>query len=632
MLFEPLLEKYYAAEVSGPAAADGVEINNAVMSNSTHVWFNLVAAYPELAFEQILAQSWSSVVEKAWAVGRGDFDGNWAADWESVIFATWHNPEVSFLDSPDPDMMGSGPYKFSYWNSGTDYSVVRNVDYWDGWPAKALSSVGGVGDTTTLGGYIDTVTWRELASWTVRRGNFLAGTADESVVPRSYRDQVLGQIVGGEKIRNFFPVQPILSCNGFFFTFDIATTSLYMGTPLPPGTFGTNGIPPDIFSDILTRKGFAYAFNYANYLALAFLNEGTQPADPIVPGLAYDNVANNKYVYDINKAEYYLKLSWGGVDARSGTPGVVVLPEDKTQVTPGALWNNGMKFQTVYNIGNVPRELASVEIANEINTLNPSKFFIETLGLDWGTQVLPAMVASELPMFHIGWLADYADPHDFVFPFQHSLGTFSQYQRYGNAVVDALVVAGIATPDDTAAYNGELDAGDPRPLMTNWREETDPQAYIDDPIDSRWPRRAIYYALQALWFDDLPTILYLQGLGRHFEQAWTKGWYYNSLYPGGYYYQRWKTLTHFGDVSSSAAYGRQDGAIDTFDASFVSAHWSSPVSLYGYHPTADINGGIGATTGGLTGPIRGMPDGKVDIVDLGLISAYWDNPLGPSHP
>jgi len=168
--------------------------------------------------------------------------------------------------------------------------------------------------------------------------------------------------------------------------------------------------------------------------------------------------------------------------------------------------------------------------------------------------------------------------------------------------------------------------------MSNWREETDPQAYIDTPIDATYPRRAIYYALQALWFDDLPTILYLQGLGRHFELTWTHGWYYNSLYPGGYYYHRWKSLTHFGDVSSSAAYGIADGAVDTFDAAFVSAHWSSPALGYGFHTVADVNGGIGALTGGLTGPVRGMPDGKVDIVDLGLISAYWDLPAGPSHP
>jgi hypothetical protein len=182
--------------------------------------------------------------------------------------------------------------------------------------------------------------------------------------------------------------------------------------------------------------------------------------------------------------------------------------------------------------------------------------------------------------------------------------------------------------------------------MNNWREETDPQAYITNPPDTRWPRRSIYYALQAYYYDDVPSVPLIQPVGRHWEIAWMRGWYYNPLYGGSltpgidstgpstptlYVYHLWKALTHFGDVSGPT-YGIADGKVDSYDAAFISAHWSSPALVYGYHPTADINGGIGATTGGLTGPIRGMPDGKVDIVDLGLISAYWDNPLGPSHP
>jgi len=329
-----------------------------------------------------------------------------------------------------------------------------------------------------------------------------------------------------------------------------------------------------------------------------------------------------------------LKLSWGGVDTNPGDG------ENPATVTPGALWNGGMKFISTYNIGNVPRELASQEIVNRVNSLNPSRFFLETLGLDWGTQILPAMVAGELPVFHMGWLADYADPHDFVFPFMHTYGTFSAWQRYSNPRVDELIEAGIATGDDIAPYAGQLDVGDPRPLMNNLQPiygGTNATG-TNMPPDTRWPRRSIYYELQAIWFDDAPTILNLQGIGRHFEQAWVRGWYYNSLYPGGIYYHYWKAQTHFGDVSSitppvgTGIYGIADGLVNTYDAGFVSAHWTDPISTYGYHVVADINGGVGGTTGGLTGPVRGMSDGVVDIVDLGLVSAYFDSPQGPSHP
>jgi hypothetical protein len=394
-----------------------------------------------------------------------------------------------------------------------------------------------------------------------------------------------------------------------------------MGVPQPPGTFSTAGIPPDIFSDVNVRRGFAYAFNYTGWLATAMLNEGTQPADPVIKGLAYDNVANNKYSYKLHgpySAEYYLKLAWGGSDPDNDG---IVAPGDE-----GDLWNGGMSFTIPYNTGNVPRELAAKEIAQKVNSLNPSKFFLKSLVQNWGSQIYPALVASELPIFFMGWSADSTDPHNFVFEFMQSSGTYPQYQRYSNARVDQLVESGIDTPDDSAPYQGELDKAtydELKVAFNNWP---------NIPPDTRWPRRSIYYELQAIYYEDTPSIPLVQQFGRHYEQAWMRGWYYNPLYPGIYAYHLWKALTHFGDVSSPTHYGIADGIVDLFDSAFISAHWSFPTTLYGYHPVADINGGIGATTGNLTGPVRGIPDGRVDKADLDLVSAYWDSPPGPSHP
>ena len=132
-----------------------------------------------------------------------------------------------------------------------------------------------------------------------------------------------------------------------------------------------------------------------------------------------------------------------------------------------------------------------------IESLNP-KFRIYVRGVEWPTY-LRAIVKSQLPVFIIGWLADYPDPHNFVHPYMHSKGTFAAWQRYKNPRVDELIEKGIRT--------------------------TDPEE-----------RRKIYYELQKIYFEDCPSVILYQPVGRHWERDWVKGWYYNPIYPGVYFY------------------------------------------------------------------------------------------------
>ena len=200
-LFVPLLQETSALSPDLDPEF-GLKIDGSVESDATYVWFNLVADYPELDFKRTLSQTWSSVVEKAWAVAEGDLDlasvpGGWI-NWQ-YIWDTWHNPAVSFLEDAIDHLQkdgGTGPYKMDYWNYGVGGSAVRNTAYWDGWPARIS-----VGSAQRLGGYVDRVTWCNFQSWTARRTRFLAGDSDVTIVPTAYRSQVLGQVVGGEMIR-----------------------------------------------------------------------------------------------------------------------------------------------------------------------------------------------------------------------------------------------------------------------------------------------------------------------------------------------------------------------------------------------------------------------------------------------
>jgi hypothetical protein len=250
----------------------------------------------------------------------------------------------------------------------------------------------------------------------------------------------------------------------------------------------------------------------------------------------------------------------------------------------------------------------------------------------WGISYVSLLTSGRIPLFSIGWLADYPDADNFAFSFMHSQGTFTVWQRYNNPRADALIQAGALMPDDTAPYSGELDLPDPRTAMNNYNAEEialDPTSHI--PPDTRWPRRSIYYELQSTYVEDAPGFCIDQAIMRHWEQAWMRGWYYNPVYQGNYFYHIWKAKTHFGDAND-------DGLVNVVDAATISASWTkptpaSPLGPLGYKTQADLTGGTGGAVGGGTGLVVGIPDGKVNVVDAALVSAYWDGPpVGPNHP
>jgi hypothetical protein len=247
-------------------------------------------------------------------------------------------------------------------------------------------------------------------------------------------------------------------------------------------------------------------------------------------------------------------------------------------------------------------------------------FHVTTREVAWGSEYLPRMIARQLPLFFMGWQADYPEPNDFAFTFMHSLGTLAKCQSFSDPRSDSLIEFAASSPGDTNPYSGQLDHFPPIPYFNN---------YPGMPPDTRWPKRSTYYELQWWYYDYIPSVPIAQPFGRHWEIAWVHGWYYNPLYGGSfasaidstapeapvtYFYHAWKALTHNGDANNN-------GAVDVADGATVSASWTkpsptSPLGPLGYRPQADLNG-----------------DGKVNVQDVALISAYWDGPpKGPSHP
>ncbi len=429
MLLEPLLGVDSTRGADGKIAVKFEDIDKAVEVEGDWVVFHLKKPYPP--FLQILAMTWGSIVCKKWAIAQGDWDGT-AATWEK-----FNNPKVPPLQKV---MNGTGPFKLERWDPGVELVLVRNDNYWRG-PAK-----------------LKRVIFKVVSEWTTRRLMLEAGDADWVYVPRAHIKELEG-VKGIRVYKNL----PTLQNAAIFFNFKIDSNSPYIGS----GKLDGKGIPPDFFSDENVRLGFAHLLDFDTYIKEALLGEARQPGSPIIQGLPFFDPKEPKYSYDKKKAEEYLKKAWGG-----------------------KLWEKGMELTILYNVGNEERKTACDMLMWELVRLNP-KFKVRVQAVPWASY-LRDLVGHKLALFLIGWLADYPDPHNFIYPYMHSKGTFAKFQGYSNPEVDKLIEEGISTMDPTK-------------------------------------RAEIYSKLRKIYYEDVISLPLHQPLMRRYERDWVKGWYYNPL-------------------------------------------------------------------------------------------------------
>jgi peptide/nickel transport system substrate-binding protein len=189
------------------------------------------------------------------------------------------------------------------------------------------------------------MTW--AFDWPVREALFLAGDIDFCAVPRMFASSIIGQ----DGVRLIWPL-PNLACDGLFYNFAIDPTTPF-GPILPDGTFDESGIPADFFGNatwgVHVRRGFSLAFNYTEFLSVAYLGEGAQPATAIIPGLPHHDPTIVGYA-DI------------APDAAQA--------EAEFKMVPG-LWETGFTMTVLYNEGNLPRETAANIMKRTIEALNP---------------------------------------------------------------------------------------------------------------------------------------------------------------------------------------------------------------------------------------------------------------------
>jgi len=433
MIFEPLLGTHGSRDDDDNIVVPLDDIKDAVEVDDDWVQFNLVEPYAP--FLTVLTGTWASIVDKEWCIAQGDWDGTQAS------YEELNNPEANATPLND-ETNGSGPYKLQRWDKGVEIVLVRNDSY--------------RGEKANFEAFVTKV----VDEWVTRKLELLNGDLDWTFVPRVNTVELEG--VEGLKV---YKELPQLGNHALFFQFQIAAGSKYVGS----GKLDGNGIPLDFFSDPDVRKGFSYCFDWDTYIEDAFLGELEQTASPLVRGLPYLNKDQVMYSLDLEKAEEHFKEAWNG-----------------------QVWERGFELTLTYGDGDLERQTACQILKDNLRKVNP-KFQITVLASEWSL-ILDEIFSGQVPMFQIGWQADWPDPHNFIHPFMHSRGFWSGTQGYGSPEIDALIAQGV--------------------------RETDPGK-----------RKEVYYELQQIYHDDAPGIMLGQQLGRRYFQDWVKGFIFNPADP-----------------------------------------------------------------------------------------------------
>ncbi len=384
MLLEALTGNSSTRDENGKIRAHIFQtIDRAIRVEGNSVVIRLPRPYPPLM--GILANSSAAILDREWAIANRCWDGN-------INNAARYNNPAPGHEPLQKIANGTGAFRMKSWEPSKQFIFERFDAYWGPKPMLKSAIV------------------KYVKEWSTRKLMLQNGDADRVTVDIPYVPEV--KAMPGLKI---FKV-PQLSVSFALFCQKVDPT----GNPnIGSGRLDGNGIPPDFFSDINVRKAFLHAMDRETYRRDVFNDLVIMPTSPNIEGLPYHNDVP-VYEFDLNKSRDYLHKAWGG-----------------------KVWDKGFKMVITFNSGNAMREAAAIMLAENIMSLNP-KFNIEIRNVEW-KDYLVHYRSFMYPIFITGWVADYADPHNFLYTFMHSRGVYGRFMAYKNEAVDRLCETGIAT-------------------------------------------------------------------------------------------------------------------------------------------------------------------------------------------
>ncbi|MEM4955060.1 MAG: ABC transporter substrate-binding protein [Metallosphaera sp.] len=359
------------------------EIMNAVTYNNqtNTVTFHLVKPTPpQLFFTAVADPLGSGIVDAKWLeqVGAGiTFTPQGFLQYEQYANEGNYNTQVQ--NNP----VASGPYMIKTYVPG-QYIVLVPNPYFHGVPGVPAPN-----DTVIINWVKDPQTAYEL---------FSSGKADiVTGLPTNYFPSLKQLEAQGQANIYQFP-----TLSEFFFVFNINISNSSLKT------LGSQyHIPSDYFANLYVREAFAYAFNYTNYIDNIVGNEkyGFDFASPyagvIIPGLPYyvpPSELSNVPTFNLTYAKELLIKS-GMYNVSINIP-IIVSSGDTVDYAAAQMWAQALN-QIDPNIQAQPLYLP----------------FSQIIGLEVPGQ-------NPMPIYYLGWIADYPYPSDFVNAMYLENGTY----------------------------------------------------------------------------------------------------------------------------------------------------------------------------------------------------------------
>lgn len=391
LLLRPILGIYTTRDGAGKMIVDFNEAAEAVTVDGDAVV--VVLKKPDATFLKALA-ALPIVVSKKWSVQNGEWDGT------KKTWARYNNRRLGESHYHE-NANGTGPFKIKRANRERgDLLLVRHEKYWR--TPAALEDV-----------MMRVVPSKALRLWMLENGD-----ADTSYFEdRDYMEtkELMDVRVAEQGV--YASLGEVL-----FFGFQVDARSKRLGS----GKWDGKGVPPNFFSDLDVRKGFAYAFDYEGYFRRGLGMRGKR-APGAIPDFLLAGQKPSGLKMSLRKARKHFKKAFGG-----------------------KVWKSGFTVTLTYSPSNASRIVMGRLLKAKLEKINP-KFNLQLRPMK-SAELYKQAEQHRLPLFISGYYADYPDAHSFAFGMLHSSGYYPKAQRYSNEKIDALVEKAAATPDREKRY------------------------------------------------------------------------------------------------------------------------------------------------------------------------------------
>jgi peptide/nickel transport system substrate-binding protein len=174
------------------------------------------------------------------------------------------------------------------------------------------------------------------------------------------------------------------------------------------------------FDNKTVREAFCKSFDYNTYVNVVLNGYALRTNGPIPQGLAGYNASHALYTYDPTEAKKLFQQAGYSKDKPSN-------------------------FTIYYNAGNDGRKTACLLLKDTIEKYDLG-ITINVQEIDWPTYTAMNR-EKKLPLFYLGWQADFPSADNFIGPFCYSKGYYADKVAYNNSQVDAIYQKAIKETD-----------------------------------------------------------------------------------------------------------------------------------------------------------------------------------------